>query len=197
MKYDRPTICISNTSTVQQIGSTCKTEEEDWEISMYLSSEYYTWTSVLWLVLYVICVVWLSIVTIRELLQLKNGGLKYFRSKENIIELVTLTCSWTYVILVLWSFGYEWENIFGAVAIFFAWIEMSLMIGRIPSIGIYTFMMFQVVLQVATHLPKTFFLLFCCITLNFAGSQVLPCLCSDTCGLLPSVPPPAYPGRGV
>ena len=87
-----------------------------------------------------------------------------YLAKENIIEVITLGSSTTYLIWVtMWdSSGYE-EMVAGtspsissevhlkslqtnlsAIALFFAWIEMTLMLGRRPSIGKYTYMSIQV-----------------------------------------------------
>ena len=83
-----------------------------------------------------------------------------YLAKENIIEVITLGSSTTYLIWVtMWdSSGYE-EMVAGskvhfkslktnlsAIALFFAWIEMTLMLGRRPSIGKYTYMSIQVTL---------------------------------------------------
>ena len=81
-----------------------------------------------------------------------------YLAKENIIEVITLGSSTTYLIWVtMWdSSGYEemvagskvhLENLqtnLSAIALFFAWIEMTLMLGRRPSIGKYTYMSIQV-----------------------------------------------------
>ena len=66
--------------------------------------------------------------------------------------MVTLLCTWIYLALVWMPYGYEIEQIFAVIAMFCAWIEMSLMIGRFPSIGIFAFMMFQVINQLIKFL---------------------------------------------
>ena len=90
-----------------------------------------------------------------EVLTLNHGR---YLAKENIIEVITLGSSTTYLIWVtMWdSSGYEemvagskvhLENLqtnLSAIALFFAWIEMTLMLGRRPSIGKYTYMSIQV-----------------------------------------------------
>ena len=130
----------------------------------------------IWWVLYVAFLFLAFMVTLRELLQLINGGLTYFKSSENILEVITLFCTWVYVLLVPWPWGYEVEQIFAAVAMFSAWIEMSLMIGRIPSIGIFTFMMFQVIRQVVK-----FFLVYLTTLLAFAFAFHLLLIRDENC----------------
>ena len=110
------------------------------------------WKVPLWWLLFVFTAIYLTIFTTREFLQLKRAPRKYFRSKENILEVVTLLCTWIYLALVWMPYGYEIEQIFAVIAMFCAWIEMSLMIGRFPSIGIFSFMMFQVINQLIKFL---------------------------------------------
>lgn len=101
-----------------------------------------------WFFLYIFCVVCLLIFTFREIVQFHGGGWRYIKSSENKTEVMTLVCTWIYIVIVPTKMGFEWEQIFAAIAVFCAWIEMTLMIGRVPSIGIFTFMMFKVVHQV-------------------------------------------------
>eukprot|EP00092_Neocalanus_flemingeri_P002050 GFUD01002188.1.p1 GENE.GFUD01002188.1~~GFUD01002188.1.p1 ORF type:complete len:420 (+),score=70.79 GFUD01002188.1:79-1260(+) len=61
------------------------------------------------------------------------------------MELVALCSTWVYLLLTPWFM--EFEQLFGAVAMLFAWLEMTLMLGRIPSIGMYTYMSTQVIHQ--------------------------------------------------
>ena len=44
----------------------------------------------------------------------------------------------------------EYEAIFAAIAMFFAWWEMTMMLGRVPSVGMYTYMSTQVIRQLLT-----------------------------------------------
>ena len=101
-----------------------------------------------WYILYIIFVAGLFMFTLREVAQFIGGGWQYLKSSENILEVFTIVFTWAYVVMVPNKFGYEVEQIFAAIAVFCAWIEMTLMIGRFPSIGIFTFMMFQVIRQV-------------------------------------------------
>ena len=146
MKYDRQDECKKANTT-----EGCRTyfRDDKW-IQWFL--KYDTWNVPLWWLLFILTAIYLTIFTTREFLQLKSAPRKYFRSKENILEVVTLLCTWIYLALVWMSYGYEIEQIFAVIAMFCAWIEMSLMIGRFPSIGIFAFMMFQVINQLIKFL---------------------------------------------
>ena len=161
MKYDRQDGC-------KKADEGCRTDfRDDKWIQWFLkyganvtdvgtSSEFVnvgdTWKVPLWWLLFILTAIYLTIFTTREFLQLKSAPRKYFRSKENILEVVTLLCTWIYLSLVWMPYGYEIEQIFAVIAMFCAWIEMSLMIGRFPSIGIFSFMMFQVINQLIKFL---------------------------------------------
>ena len=83
---------------------------------------------------------------------------RYF-AKENIIEAITLGSSTAYLVWVTMWDSSGWEEmiagsfllqvfvspLISAIALFFAWIEMTLMLGRRPSIGKYTYMSIQVI----------------------------------------------------
>ena len=83
---------------------------------------------------------------------------RYF-AKENIIEAITLGSSTAYLVWVTMWDSSGWEemiagsfllqvfvsSLISAIALFFAWIEMTLMLGRRPSIGKYTYMSIQVI----------------------------------------------------
>ena len=107
-----------------------------------------------WFLLYSISVVSTLVFAARELVQVASNIVKYFRSKENWLELGAIVSSLAYQsILVAVPFSPNIcccqtpEPLFGAAAIFLGWIEMSLLIGRFPSIGIYTYMSTQVIRQ--------------------------------------------------
>ena len=92
---------------------------------------------------------------------------RYF-AKENIIEAITLGSSTAYLVWVTMWDSSGWEEmiagyfihdifpstIISAIALFCAWIEMTLMLGRRPSIGKYTYMSIQVSFQKYT--PRLF-----------------------------------------
>ena len=165
MKYDRQDKCTTDTNTTE--GCRAFFRDRDKWIQWFLkyganvtdvetSSEFVTvgdtWKVPLWWLLFILTAIYLTIFTTREFLQLKRAPRKYFRSKENILEVLTLLCTWIYLALVWTPYGYEIEQVFAVIAMFCAWIEMSLMIGRFPSIGIFSFMMFQVINQLIKFL---------------------------------------------
>ena len=154
MKYERDETCRADTLTPNQtlIPSGCRAEFKNREIQWFLDEGGHDWRTQVWWSLYVFTVLFLLAFTVREFLQLSSAGLKYFRSKENILEVVTLLCTWIYLSLVPLGLGYEIEQVFAVIAVFFAWIEMSMLIGRFPSIGIFAFMMFQVINQLIKFL---------------------------------------------
>ena len=108
----------------------------------FIKQKDYCW---LWFSLYIISFLSVSFITLRELIQLVNEKKMYLKSKENLIELTALISTWAYLIMTPWVM--EFEQLFGAIAMFFAWLEMTLMLGRIPSIGMYTYMSTQVIRQ--------------------------------------------------
>ena len=89
------------------------------------------------------------------------GGIhcQRYLTKENIIEVITLSTSTAYLVWVTMWDSSGWEEmiagsfllqvfvsiLISAIALFFAWIEMTLMLGRRPSIGKYTYMSIQVI----------------------------------------------------
>ena len=110
----------------------------------------------------------------RELLQLASKKKKYFKSKENLLEMATLVSSILYLIIIVFTGGVlncDVEQVFGALALFLGWIEMSLLIGRLPSIGIYIFMSVNVLKQLLRvfSVYSPIFIAFAC-----AFSVILP-----------------------
>ena len=148
MKYDRQDNCTTDTNTTEG----CRAYFRHNRTIQWFLTPGEKWKVPLWWLLFVFTAIYLTIFTTREFLQLKRAPRKYFRSKENILEVVTLLCTWIYLALVGMPYGYEIEQVFAVIAMFCAWIEMSLMIGRFPSIGIFAFMMFQVINQLIKFL---------------------------------------------
>ena len=152
IKYDKPCkIDRSLTVCESEENMTCPNpKEENYTIIDFLEEldKDHTWRVPTWFFLYILFSVCLLLFTFREAMQLWSIGEQYLRSKENILEIITIICSWLYFVLVPFKLGYEVEQIFASIGVFCAWIEMSLMMGRIPSIGVFSFMMFQVIQQV-------------------------------------------------
>ena len=102
-----------------------------------------------WKILHVFTFVFTCIILFREGMQLLSRKFKYLKSKENILELFSLIFAFTYLILISLTGKLicEWEQAAGSIALFLAWLEMSLMIGRLPSVGIYIYMSVNVIKQ--------------------------------------------------
>ena len=69
--------------------------------------------------------------------------LRYFMEVDNWLEVSILICTLAYLICVYTDPVVAPH--FGAVAVLLAWMEMTFMIGRIPSVGVYVYMIFHVV----------------------------------------------------
>jgi len=116
------------------------------------------WKSVLWTLLYLISCLTTGLLSLREVLQMSLGFKKYILSKENLMEIAVIVCSVSYLIVAAFSFqGTDSiEQVLGAIALFLGWIEMTMLIGRFPSIGIYTYMSTQVIQQLLTFFSVYF-----------------------------------------
>ena len=77
-------------------------------------------------------------VTVREFWQAKCNFKRYVESRENYLELSILIGMIGYLVALM---KYPLYSIhFGAWIVLLSWFEMMLMLGRIPSIGIYIYM---------------------------------------------------------
>ncbi|KAF6035906.1 hypothetical protein EB796_005782 [Bugula neritina] len=106
-----------------------------------------------------------------ELFQLSNSPFSYFQNLENLLEwflYVTslLFCFLSLLILIIVSiFCVPWQWQTGAVAVFLAWMELILIIRKLPWLGIYVVMF--------THIIATFarfFIVFFLFIIGFAVS---------------------------
>ena len=76
--------------------------------------------------------------TIREFWQAKTYWKHYKKSWENVLEIVILLSGVAYLIsLTIYPL---YSSHFAAWTVFLSWFEMLLMLGRIPSIGIFIYM---------------------------------------------------------
>ena len=127
----------------------------------------------LWIALHILTFLFTLAIFGREMLQLRSKKDNYFKSKENWLELVALVCSLIYLLSVTLTgkCTSDIEQAFGAVALFFAWIEMTLMIGRLPTIGIYIFMSVNVMKQLVKFFTVYFTIL---VAFACAFSILLP-----------------------
>ena len=86
---------------------------------------------------------------LRELSQLINSWRSYFKDKENWIECALLIFSGLYMgLLFRYNVNRAIIHHLGSWSLFFAWIDVTLLIGRFPSIGTTIHMCFQVVKSV-------------------------------------------------
>ena len=151
------------------VSHTC--HPSDWSpYTHFVNDEY--WQA--WVIVHTITSVATFVIFSRELLQLASKKKKYFKSKENLLEMATLSSSILYLVIVVFTGGVLYcdvEQVFGALALFLGWMEMSLLIGRLPSIGIYIFMSVNVLKQLLRvfSVYSPIFIAFAC-----AFSVILP-----------------------
>ena len=121
----------------------------------------------IWILLHVFTLMSTSVVLVREMMQLWSKKSRYFRSKENLLECSILLSSLLYLLCIALTGKVvcESEQAAGAIALFLAWFEMSLMIGRLPSVGIYIYMSVNVIKQLLK-----FFSVYFTILMAFACS---------------------------
>ena len=86
----------------------------------------------------ILSVIGFSFLTLRELRQMKNTRWKYFKSPENILEMLIILGVLAYFVLLL---KYPLLTIpFGAGIVLLSWLDLMLLLGRVPSFGIYIYM---------------------------------------------------------
>ena len=130
-----------------------------------------------WTVLHVVTFAFTSGILFGELLQLAAKGKSYFLSRENCLELFVLLAAFSYLILVSFT-GYsicDVEQALGSLSLFFAWIEMTLLIGRFPSIGIYIFMsvsVFKQLIKLFSFYSSTLFAFACAFSIILPQSVI-------------------------
>ena len=130
-----------------------------------------------WAVLHIWTFLFTLAILMREFLQLIAKRAKYFKSRENCLELFVLLVSFSYLILVSFTGDSicELEQALGAVALFFAWIEMTLLIGRFPSVGIYIFMsvnVFKQLVKLFSFYSTTLFAFACAYSIILPQSPI-------------------------
>ncbi len=117
-------------------------------------------------ILFVLTFVIMAPLMIRELSQVWTTGLEYFADLENWIEVGIFT----FGILFLTTVHTEplvWPH-FAAMSVLFCWNEMTLLLGRFPSIGIYVYMSVHV-----TKILIMFVLFYVATLIGFAFSFFL------------------------
>ena len=149
----------------------CNFQNTTNEINVTNLEECFVWTSAVWFLLYSLCLCTLFMFLGRELIQMRTYKLQYFKSKENILELVLIFSSWTYLTMVIFG-PREWEQLPAALALFLGWVEMYLMLGRHPSIGMFTYMMLQI-MRTVLGLFSIFITILLAFTLFFHSLLIL------------------------
>ena len=91
------------------------------------------------------------------------GPTLWLRNKENLWELLLLICTFTYF-ASLYEFSH-FTPALGAISVLLAWLDLTLLIGRFPAIGIYIYMSIHVV-----KLLLIFFLVYVTSLVAFAFS---------------------------
>lgn len=94
------------------------------------------------------------IIIFQEVVQFASLHIQYFREAESWIKVGALITS-TIVIFSPppWA---DWVNHVAALAVLFGWTELTLLLGRLPSFGVYALMFYSV----AQHLVKFIFVFF-------------------------------------
>jgi transient receptor potential cation channel subfamily A protein 1 len=92
--------------------------------------------------LYLLTLVGVTIMGAREILQVIFSGRSYFRVWDNIVE--ALIILFTVLFLALSLIHMTLARHFATWSIFFGWLELTLLIGRFPSVGIYIYMSFRI-----------------------------------------------------
>ena len=114
--------------------------------------------------LYALTCTMLSILLLREVVQMIQCGYKYILDMENWIECAIFAIAVTYLTKLRANADIFDETVtrWAAVAVLLAWFEVTLLLGRLPGIGIYVYM----VLHVTVMLAKLF-LYFSFVSLGF------------------------------
>ena len=105
-----------------------------------------------WMILYILTSACTLPILLREMIEFASKGTKHFKTKENWFQFFILTVSVAYLILLSISGDYicAYEQYLGSLTLLLAWIEMTFMIGRIPSVRIYIIMSYKVFKQLIT-----------------------------------------------
>ena len=93
--------------------------------------------------LYTLALLGTITIGIRELLQAIFSWKSYSRSRENLMEFCIVVGTASYLIAL--NFNIPVSRHLAAWSVFFGWIEMTMLIGRFPSIGIYIYMSVHVI----------------------------------------------------
>ena len=108
----------------------------------------------LFVVLGILSIIGFSLIAIREFWQAKSYWKHYINSGENWFENLILISGIAYFVSLMINPLYSIH--FGAWVVWLSWIELVLMLGRIPSIGIFIYMSIYVVKTLSVFLVVYF-----------------------------------------
>ena len=106
------------------------------------------------------------VLLLREFIQACRSFDRHWKSGENWLELTMIALTVAYMTLIFYDVRVS--SHLGAVCVFLAWIDLTLLVGRFPSVGIYIIMSFEIMVPILT-----FFLVFSTTLLAFAFSFYL------------------------
>ena len=117
---------------------------------------------------FVLSLIGVTLLAIREFIQMIMNFKTYITSFENLME--TLIVVLTTLNMILMFCNKDLAIHFGAWAVFFGWWELTLLLGRIPTIGILIYLSLDVLKTVVV-----FFILFLpgCRTFQYRTFQAL------------------------
>ena len=129
-------------------------------MKLYFQHRERSLTALWWLLLMSVTVLF-----VREVFELIGSPYRYLKSKENIMEMSMVVC--TYALLALFYFhDPPCERPLSAVAVLLAWAEALLLLGRHPSLSIFV-MMFTTVAMTFFRLLLVFSVLLIGFVLSF------------------------------
>ncbi|KAK2719029.1 transient receptor potential channel pyrexia-like [Artemia franciscana] len=103
-----------------------------------------------------ILLAFLLLVVFQEFLQMLALRDKFFREIESVLKIVVLVTSC--IILVVQT-KYDWLLHVAAASVFSGWVELMMLVGRLPTLGVYTLMFSSVAKNITKFLAAFSFLL--------------------------------------
>lgn len=132
-------------------------------VEAYLESKYHSCNSLAhaFVTFFAMTIIGLCYLAIREFIQMVTFFKQYKKQGENFLEAAIVILTIIYLILLM--VNKDLAIHFGAWAVFLGWWDWTMLMGRIPSIGIYIFLTLSVMKDLAV-----FFLMFLPMLLAFA-----------------------------
>ena len=105
------------------------------------------------LILLVLSIIGWGFLLVREIMQFFQACRVYFKSNENWMEVILIIFGGLYLsLLFLHDVNITLKYHLGSWTLFFGWIEVTLLIGRFPHVGVLIHMSLQVIKQLLTCL---------------------------------------------